>query len=575
MVAPKILIVDDERANIDLLESFLEDEGYLLFSTQDPRDASDLCRSIQPDLLLLDLHMPHLDGFAVMDRVLTLVPSDSYFPVLVLTADVSPAVRERALAAGAKDFLTKPLDGVEVILRIRNLLETRSLHLRQQQARVAAETAERRSRILADASHLLAGSLDSSTTLSTLARYLVPRLADYCSISLLTGEQELEASGVAHVDGELEALLRQGAQLACEANSPGAGRLVAALLPIEPVLLPEIEDWMLEETANSPELHHLLRRLRPRSLISVPLRASGEVLGAMVLGRTSEGERFLEEDLELTEELALRAMLAVENAKLFHTAQQAIGAREQVLAVVAHDLRNPLSTVAMGTQMLLDSLSEAEHERDRRYVSAISRAAERMNKLIEDLLDITRSESGQLSISPRVEPLGPVVTEVVEMHRLSAGAEGIVLHLEIAETLPPAAVDVHRIHQVLSNLIGNALKFTPEGGEVIVRAIRSESGGVMISIVDSGPGLSAEQLPHIFSRFWQGERTDRRGIGLGLAIAKGLVEAHGGEIWVESEPGRGCRFHFTIPAAHAKPAAEEGAAADVPLATPSLPPTVD
>jgi signal transduction histidine kinase/DNA-binding response OmpR family regulator len=566
--APRILVVDDEQANIDLLESFLEEEGYRLFSTRDPREVEDLCRSILPDLLLLDLHMPYISGFEVMEQVLRLVPADVYFPILVLTADVSPAVRERALAAGAKDFLTKPLDGVEVLLRIRNLLETRSLHLRQQQARMNAEAAERRSRILAEASHRLAGSLDSTTTLSTLARFLVTEIADYCVIALRQPNGEREAAGVAHRNPDLDAVLRQAVQLTGE--SPSApGFLDAALRRTEPTLLSEISEGMLDDAAAAPEVAELLRQLRPTSLIAVPLAASGGVAGSMVIAREDGSRPLHAEDLDLAIELARRATLAVENARLFHTAQQAVAAREQVLAVVAHDLRNPLSTVAMGAQMLTESLSEPEHAGDRRYVSAIHRAAERMDKLIQDLLDITRWESGQLSISPSLQPLGPVITEVVEMHRLSAGAEKIGLSLELAEPLPRAAIDAHRFHQVLSNLLGNALKFTPDGGSIVVRAQRYGIGSVMISVIDSGPGLPAEQLPHIFSRFWQAERSDRRGIGLGLAIAKGLVEAHAGEIWVESEPGSGCRFHFTIPSEKSEAAESVGQHVPVPISAAS------
>jgi signal transduction histidine kinase/DNA-binding response OmpR family regulator len=560
---PRILIVDDEQANIDLLQSFLEDEGYRLFSTRDPREVEDLCSSVMPDLLLLDLHMPYIGGFEVMEQVLRHTPDDVYFPILVLTADASPAVRERALAAGAKDFLTKPLDGVEVILRIRNLLETRSLHLRQQQARVMAEAAERRSRILAEASHRLAGSLDSTTTLSTLARYLVTEIADSCLIALRRPDGGNEAVGVAHRDPELDAKLRQVVQLA--AGSAEATMFVDEALQVaQPLLLSEVSAGMLNGAPPAAEIAELLLQLRTTSLLAVPLATSAGPAGSMVLGRGPGSERLREPDLELAIELARRASLAVENAGLFHTAQQAVAAREQVLAVVAHDLRNPLSTVAMGAQMLADSLTDAEHAADRRYVAAIHRAAERMDQLIQDLLDITRWESGQLAINPTPQPIGPVIADVVEMHRLSAGAERIVLRLDLGDPLPRVSIDAHRLQQVLSNLLGNALKFTPDGGSITVRARTHYETSVLVSVIDSGPGLPAEQLPHIFSRFWQGERSDRRGIGLGLAIARGLVEAHGGEIWVESEPGDGCRFHFTIPFGRSAAAESSGQMTPVP-----------
>jgi signal transduction histidine kinase/CheY-like chemotaxis protein len=541
---PTVLIVDDEPANTELLEAFLEDEGYRLHSTNDPRDVLGLCQAIRPDLLLLDLHMPFLDGFSVMRQVRELTPEDVYFPVLVLTADVSDTMKERALAGGAKDFLLKPLDAVEVQLRIRNLLETRFLHERQREARLAAEAAERRAVLLGEASHLLGSSLDSSTTLSTLARFLVPQLADYCAISLDgdDGHGHGDVRGVAHVDPELEARLRSG----LSPRGPSANPLLEALQTTEGTVLEEIEDEVLAEAALGMDNGEDLLAMRPRSLICVPLQASQATVGGMVLVRSDSRARFTLEDFRLVEELARRATLAIENARLFHAAQLALRARDQVLAVVAHDLRNPLSTVTMGSGMLLESLAGSEYAGEQRYVHVIQRAAYRMETLIQDLLDATRIESGNLSIDAHPEPLPHLLAEAVEMHRLGATAEGVNLRLEVADGLPPMHIDSARVQQVLSNLIGNALKFTPTGGEITVRADPYGDGFCVVSVVDTGPGIAPEQLPHIFGRFWQAQRTDRRGIGLGLAIAKGIVEAHGGEIWVESELGAGSRFCFTL-----------------------------
>ena len=550
---PSILVVDDERANTDLLEAFLEDTGYTLHVTNDARRVVDLWREVQPDLLLLDLHMPYVDGFTLMERLRELTPPDVYFPVLVLTADVSAATRERALLGGARDFLTKPLDAVEVQLRVRNLLETRMLHLRQQEARLAAEAAERRSALLAEASHLLSGSLDSSTTLSTLARFLVPQLADFCAISLVRPDETLEVLGSAHVDPRKEELILRAMGL-WRTDADATDPLSRALRAGESTLVPVIEEWMIDELAGSEQVAAVMRELKPHSIIYVPLATSRARVGTMLLSRCGDDPGYGTDELRLAEELARRASLAVENARLFNAAQQATGARDHVLAVVAHDLRNPLSTVTMGTDALRETLAGEEHAAEERYIGMIRRAAERMDRLIEDLLDVTRIESGKLSIEPHLQPVGTVVTETVAMLRLVASAQGIDLRAEVPQDPPRVCFDAPRIQQVLSNLLGNAIKFTPSGGSVTVSVAPHGEGGALVTIADTGPGIAAEQIPHVFGSFWQGKRTDRRGIGLGLSIAKGIVEAHCGEIWVESEQGKGSRFHFTLPAGQRAPA---------------------
>jgi signal transduction histidine kinase/CheY-like chemotaxis protein len=543
---PSILIVDDERANTDLLEAFLEDSGYVLHVTNDARKVMDLWHEVQPDLLLLDLHMPYVDGFEVMEKLRVLTPPDTYFPILVLTADVSSSTRERALLGGARDFLTKPLDAVEVQLRIRNLLETRLLHLRQQEARLAAEAAERRSTLLAEASHLLSSSLDSSTTLATLARFLVPQLADFCAISLLRQDNTLEVLGSAHVDARKEELILRAMGL-WRIGAGASDPLSRAIDAGESTLVPEIEEWMIAELAGSDEVAEVMRELSPHSVIYVPLGTARGTVGTMLLSRCGEAPGYGNDELRLAQELARRASLAVENARLFNAAQQATGARDHVLAVVAHDLRNPLSTVTMGTDALLETLGDGTHPGEQRYIGMIRRAADRMDRLIEDLLDVTRIEAGRLSIEAHPQQVGTVVAETVAMLRLVASGDGINLRAEIPEETPRASFDAPRIQQVLSNLIGNAIKFTPPGGSVTVR-VEPHGDGALVSIADTGPGIAAEQIPHVFGSFWQGKRTDRRGIGLGLAIAKGIVEAHGGTIWVESEQGQGSRFYFTLPA---------------------------
>ena len=239
------------------------------------------------------------------------------------------------------------------------------------------------------------------------------------------------------------------------------------------------------------------------------------------------------------------AALAEENARLFHEAQHATRARDEMLGVVAHDLRNPLNTIVMGASTMLEMLPE-QPPLLRNHAQIVRRAADRMNRLIQDLLDVRRIESGRLSIDPRPVTVALLVDETLEMLRPHAVAASLELVTDLAPELPRVLADSGRILQVFSNLVGNAIKFTPAGGRITISAMRHENE-VRFEIADTGPGIPAEQLPHVFGQFWQANRGDRRGIGLGLAIAKGIVEAHGGLIWVESQVGEGSRFYFTLP----------------------------
>jgi signal transduction histidine kinase len=232
-----------------------------------------------------------------------------------------------------------------------------------------------------------------------------------------------------------------------------------------------------------------------------------------------------------------------------------------MLAIVAHDLRNPLNTIFMSAQFLSEIVPDSERPTEAKQISIVRRAAERMNQLIQDLLEVKRIESGRLTIEKRDIDPSAVIQEALDILKPIAAASSLSLESDIAPGTPRISVDPPRIQQVLSNLVGNAIKFTPAGGQIILRATPGENEAHFV-VADTGPGIAPDQLPHIFGRFYQGKRTDRRGIGLGLAIAKGIVEAHGGRIWVESQLGAGSSFFFTVPVANGSAAAPAVSAAN-------------
>ena len=252
-----------------------------------------------------------------------------------------------------------------------------------------------------------------------------------------------------------------------------------------------------------------------------------------------------ESDLRLAEALADRAAIAIENARLYRASVHATQLRDQVLGVVAHDLRNPLSTILMQTSALKRQGPEPER-RSQKPMEVIHRAATRMNRLIQDLLDVARMEAGQLTIERARLSAGGLIAEAVEMQRPLASSSSLELRVDVDPAVAEVWGDRDRLLQVFENLIGNAIKFTQAGGRITAGAT-SRDDEVVFWVADTGCGIPSEHLPHVFDRFWQATRAGRQGAGLGLPIAKGIVEAHGGRIWVESTAGSGSTFFFTIP----------------------------
>jgi signal transduction histidine kinase len=404
--------------------------------------------------------------------------------------------------------------------------------------------AEEGMRLLAESGRALSSSLEVEETLRAVARMAVPQLAEMVMVDLLE-EDSFRRVAASHADERVAALFERASQYPPRLGDGGPQDQV--LQTGRPLLVREIDRAWIDALQRSVEHTEVVRALSPRSLVVAPLRSRGAVLGTLSFLRGPGRPPFDEADCELAEELGRRAALAVENARLYDAARSATRARDEMLGVVSHDLRNPIHTVHMSASFLLDVLPEEERKMERTQAAIIRRAAERANRLIQDLLDISHIESGRLALDREPHDAASIAREAVEQAEMAAAERGIALECGEMEPGVRVSVDRDRVLQALGNLIGNALKFTPRGGRVTVAARRADDG-VHLSVADTGPGISAAQVPRLFDRYWQANTADRRGVGLGLSIVKGIAEAHGGEVRVETEEGAGTTFTLVLPA---------------------------
>jgi PAS domain S-box-containing protein len=414
---------------------------------------------------------------------------------------------------------------------------------RERAARAAAEAAGRRAAFLADVGTLLSASFDYGSSYRELARLAVPELADYCLIDVVEPDGGTRRVAVAHHDPEKEKSLIHDA-----VNPPDGDLDRRPVLRVvrtgEPLLVPNFTQEMQDRLSHDERHRESFNRNGLRSFIIVPLTARGRTRGSITLAMSDSGRHYGPADLAVAQDMARRAALAIDNARLYREAQEAVRARDSVLGVVSHDLRNPLTAVLLNADAILsdDTLTLPPWARD--GVRMIVRSAEAMEHLIRDLLDVARIESGNLRVAPQPHDPGRLVLDAAELFTPLAEERGIHLVAVPPDRAPLVRADRERALQVFSNLVGNALKFTPSDG-VITLGAALDDGAVRFWVRDTGAGIPESDFPRLFDTFWQGHAR-RDGAGLGLPIARGIVEAHGGRVWVESEVGVGTTFHFTL-----------------------------
>jgi signal transduction histidine kinase len=414
-------------------------------------------------------------------------------------------------------------------------------------ARTSANIAAERAAFLAEVSRLLASSLDYAQTLSSLARATLPFLADACIIYHLVGNSTLRRLALAHVDPEVERLLRElhRFEIPLESDVPAAQVVRTGARIVEN----QVAATIGEQIHSDLTYQSIVRTFAPQAYICVPLTARGRTLGAVAFIVTHHNRQYTAADVTLAEEVAQRAALALDNARLYQEARDAIALRDQFLSTAAHELKTPL-TVLLGNAQAIERRAIRQGdlpERELRAVHVIHEQAKRLSKMMAALLDISRLEQGKLSIERARFDLRTLVKRVVDEVQ-----PGLTIHtVEYLAADEPMIVegDELRLEQVLQNLIGNAVKYSLQGGVVQVQVVRRDNRACM-SVSDQGMGIPAEDIPHLFERFYRASNIDEEritGMGIGLYIVKEIVTLHGGSVEVESVLGTGSTFTVCLP----------------------------
>jgi len=396
---------------------------------------------------------------------------------------------------------------------------------------------------LANAGATLSASLDYESTLISAAHLAIPHLSDCCVLDLLSEDGTTRRIASVHEDPDRTKALRA---LEHEREAPTDWPLpVAKALEDRSSVTVDAGPGAPPNSASATFVA-AVRNIGITSMTSLPLVARGRLVGALTLlatdvARTTDGER-----LKVAETMSKLVALAIDNAGLYRTAQRATVARDEILGVVSHDLRNPLAAISLCATALN---AEGNEDNRRELAATMIESAVMMNRLIQDLLDVATIDSGHLRVDPSPQHVEPLIESVLEMTHSAALERQVNVRVVLPRSLPAVQVDPMRFVQVLGNLTSNAVKFTEAGGDVTISAERADNT-LRISVKDTGVGIPPNHLPRIFDRHWHSRRTSRTaGTGLGLAIARGIVEAHGGKIAVDSTEGVGSTFSFTVPIA--------------------------
>jgi signal transduction histidine kinase/DNA-binding response OmpR family regulator len=553
-----ILIVDDLPEKLLVLESVLEELGENVLTARSGEEA--LRRVLEHDfaVILLDVNMPGMDGLETAAYIRARRRS-AHTPIIFITAFADDIHATQGYSLGAVDYILSPVMPEVLRTKVRVFVELfrmtqqarrqadeRVALAREQAARAAAEEATRRSTFLAEASTALARSLDLEATLRSLVRLVVPSLADLAGVTLVGHPEESWRSELAWIlppastvhgcslvnsDGPQDELRSALERVLASGQTENLDGLTLTCPP------PCCQDAASSGTG------------RLRSAVILPLLARGRTLGALILAVGDSGRSFSPADLGLAEDLAGRAAIALDNARLYAEVQQADRQKNEFLSMLAHELRNPLAPIRNAVQVLklrAQDRSDLQAVRD-----IIERQVQHLVRLVDDLLDLSRITRGKIRLQTEPVDIAGVVARAVETSRPLIDARKHELNVVLPREPVRVQGDPVRLAQVLGNLLNNAAKYTEEGGRIWLSAERQD-GDVVLRVRDTGLGIPPEMLSSIFDLFTQAERSlDRSqgGLGIGLTLVRRLVEMHAGRVEAFSAgANQGSEFVVRLPA---------------------------
>ncbi len=540
MVPAKILVVDDVPGQRLAIEAALAELEERVIAVASGAEALRFLLDEDVAVILLDVNMPEMDGFETASLIRQR-PRSRHTPIIFLTADTNEMQAARAYSLGAVDYIVNPfLPGV-LRAKVRVFVELSKTHERMkreaeqrvalsraQAARAAAEEESRRLRFLAEASGVVTRSLEPTTLVADLLLLFVPLMADVAAMVLL------DAAGRPGDIGWLDA--------------DAAGRVSHDPLPPARA---ELADALTRVIAGGRAVALTTADgLGTRGTV-IPLVARGRTLGALGACGDHSGRLYSPADLDLIADVAARTAIALDNGRLYHEIQERDRQKDEFLAMLSHELRNPLGAICTAARLL-----EAVGSHDERAVRArdvVNRQAGHLARIVDDLLDVARVTAGRIALTPSPLDLGEVVQRSMDALRVAGRLD----HHQVSTTLEPVTVnaDVARMEQIVTNLVVNATKYTDRAGRIDV-TVAVERDSAVLRVSDTGIGMTAEMIAGLFEPFRQGRQSlDRAqgGLGIGLALARRLVELQGGTIDASSPgPGRGSTFTVRLPRVRAE-----------------------
>ena len=547
----RVLVVDDEPSVVEVFREFLSGEGYALSVALSGEEAVRLIPEIKPDLVLTDINLPGLSGLEVMRFAKRVDPEVA---VIVVTGYASASTAIDALREGAYDYVTKPFDLDDVQQIVERGIANRRLkainrhlvsELRQKNEILQHHEQELREKVRVatwQMTKLYEVGKEVSANLE-----LAPRLRLICvKAAELAGAPVV----VVYLRNQESGRLAFGAAHGVEAaeEEDGAARYAEAerALGLERADPRPVRSRMARETALTlPGM----KGVTVSTLMALPLVTESKTIGVLVLANKPEG--FSADDEAFLALYASQAAIAVLNSQLYEHMKSLDRLKSEFVAVVSHEIRTPLTSVKGAIELLSDDRYFHNNDQQAKLLTIGHANAERLLVLINDILDFSKLESESMPMHIERQRLEPVLQQAAHHMRTMLEERHLQLELQLAPDLPDLMLDSIRVAQVLTNLLSNAAKFSPAQGRIEIMAEPWE-GGVRIGVRDHGEGIAPADLPKLFRKFSQVDSSATRkagGTGLGLVICKGIIEQHAGKIWVESTPGQGSTFYFTLPAA--------------------------